>query len=168
VFKVGDEVFVTYDICSDGKNRSGRVAVVNEIKNTGVKINKIIVYGDDFTEWVPDIAIRLIKKGEHKMVSEDVKCCVEKSANERGLYEIIVVNPTEDGEIILAEKVVARDKSEAKFVAGVKEILKEKKLRLGDVDIIVYYVGSVRPYETETKVKIVGSVDGFSLVKKEK
>jgi len=104
-------------------------------------------------------SLQINKGGEDKM---------SQTEEGRGLYEINAVVPDEDGELLLEEKVVARDESEAIFASGLKEILKEKKLKKGDVDIIVRRIGNVRPYETVQKVKIVGKMNDFTLCKSDK
>lgn len=114
--------------------------------------------------WYSETELELVERSDKKIEKGENKMTDKEEG--RGLFEVIAVNPTEDGEIILDEKVVARDNDEAKMVSNIKDKLKEKKLRLGDVDIIVTRVGSVRDYETEQKVKIVGGIDGYSLVKK--
>lgn len=152
-FDVGDQV----RIITKG-DLFYKVGEISNAKETGQHPYNVL-WGNGNYVWVREDEIELVKKGGDKMTDKE---------EGRGLFGVIVVNPTEDGEIILDEKVVARDNDEAKMVSNIKDKLKEKKLRLGDVDIIVTRIGNVRDYETEQKVKIVGSIDGFSLVKKEK
>jgi hypothetical protein len=164
-FKIGDHVSITKDCRSDGQYCYRSIVRITNYKDTA-SFNYLIRFADNFEEWVPGSCLENLK-GEKIMGFENSGCKAEKSIDERGLYEIIAVNPTEDGDIILVEKVVANGHDDAKFSSNLKEILKEKKLRRGDVDVIVNFLGTVRPYEIEQKVKIVGSVDGYSLVKKQ-
>lgn len=162
-FKVGDLVRVRGEdgLGTIGRSYLGYLGIVRQVKDTGHNQYYVLELGME-ERWFAEKNLCL--EEENKMDNPE-KCCGEATSGGRGLYEVIVVNPTEDGEVVMSEKIVARDESEAKFQAGVKEILKAKKLRLGDVDIIVNRMGTVRPYATEQKVRIVGSIDGYKLTK---
>jgi hypothetical protein len=109
-------------------------------------------------EWASENKLELIKE-ENEMAKEE---------SSRQLFEVIAVNPTEEGEVVMKENVVAEDEKEAVFMSGLKEVLKTKGLKFKEVDIITRGLGTVRPYETVQKVKILGGVDGYKLVREEK
>ena len=121
-----------------------------------------------FESKVSDRHTRTCLESDIILLKEENKMTDTEKKDGRGLYEVIVVNPNEDGDIILEEMVVAKDEGEAKFSSNIKEALKETKLKIRSVDVIVNYLGNVRPYETVQKVKLVGKVDGYSLLKEEK
>jgi len=127
------------------------IGTIKEIKQTG--INEFNVEFDSGMRWCSKEELQEVKGGGKKM------------AENRGLYQVVVVNPTEDGEVLLNELVIAKDISEAKFNAEIKPKLKEKSLKIGSVDIIVNKVGDVRPYAEEQTVKIVGGVGEYKLIK---
>jgi len=102
------------------------------------------------------------------LIKEENKMTDSERDDGRSLYKVIVVNPNEDGEVILEENVIAKDEGEAKFQSSIKEVVKAKKLKVGNVDVIIKLLGPVRPYETVQKVKLIGGIDGYKVVKEEK
>ena len=71
----------------------------------------------------------------------------------KNLYAVYVVTKQET--IILDKKVVGADQEEAKFLAGVADILKEKNLKPKDVTIIVNQLGNVKVEPEIQKVQVV-------------
>jgi hypothetical protein len=153
-FKVGDQVRYTATNV-DFHNLYGKVLDSKETGANGVNV-EFEKKPREGGWWCDERTLELVKE-DSKMAEKD---------DSRGLYNVIVVNPSEEGEVILDEKIVAKDEGEAKFLSNVKQTVKDKNLKIGNVDVIVKLIDKVRPYETEQKVRIVGSVDGFSLVKK--
>jgi hypothetical protein len=138
----------------DGKKERG---IIIDIKKSGIR-NYYVAWDKCGQFWLEEKDLELIKE-ENKMAKEE---------SSRQLFEVIAVNPTEEGEVVMKENVVAEDEKEAVFMSGLKEVLKTKGLKFKEVDIITRGLGTVRPYETVQKVKILGGVDGYKLVREEK
>ena len=71
----------------------------------------------------------------------------------KNLYNVVVVSNEE--KILLDEKVVASDREEATFNAGVHDALKEAKLKPKDVSILVNDMGQVRVKKEPQKMIVV-------------
>lgn len=150
-FSVDDIVEI---VKCDDPDYIGCIGVIKEVKDTGKHQYLIFCKGLSKSRWFKD-----------DEVSEFLKIKGGNNMNNRGLYEVIVVDPADDGEVILEEKVIAKNESDAKFLAKIKEVLKERKLRLGDVDIIVNKLGDIRPYEVVQPIKLIGKMNKFILAK---
>jgi len=156
MFNIGDKV-----IYSGETNHNHRASII-QIKNTGAYNYKLKFWDSQDELWTVGSMIKLIEKGVSGM------SCNEPKGEGRGLYEVFVVNPDEEGAIIVDEKVIANDEADALLTSSYKEKLASLKLKKGQVDTIIRRIGTIRNYETVQKVNLVGSIDGYKLVKEAK
>jgi hypothetical protein len=88
----------------------------------------------------------------------------ETNGNTRALFQIRAVKKDTD-EVVFASEVVAEGEKEALYESTMKEELTKKNLTKSDVHIIVKSFGTIPAKEEAKNVRIVGKIDGFTLVK---
>ena len=83
-------------------------------------------------------------------------CTIKNNGDEKPMKNLMnVVVVTIDEEIILDKKVIASDQDEAKFLAGVDTVLREKKLLPKEVTVICSNLGQVKVKKEITEVKVI-------------
>lgn len=89
----------------------------------------------------------------------------EKKDNSRGLFNIIAINLDND-EIVYDSKIIAEGENKALFESDLKESLKDKKLTLDDVHLIVKEIGLVPSRTRPRKFTIRGKL-GKNIIARE-
>jgi hypothetical protein len=99
----------------------------------------------------PTIDIREVVQYS-KEPMEGIKMSIPKS--KRGLFEVILVDSKKE-EVILDVNIIANTPEDALLTSGASEKIKEKKLKVADVDKIIMLKGLVRKTKTVKDGKVV-------------
>lgn len=88
------------------------------------------------------------------------------SDKNRGLFEIHAIHKDTD-EVVFHQKVVAEGEKESLWESNLKDELKKKNISREEVHLLVKEIGTLPAKEDVKKVKIVGSIGKYEVVKNE-